>query len=215
MDKYSDIVNLCIDKISHLTKTPLLIAITGDSGSGKSHFSNLFREELTKRGKAFAYINHDEFLIPRKDREPMKTKYYETGEFTGKSYWEILENMFYLDTYQSVIDSLKQNKPATYYPYLRETGDVSKETKTITPENLIIFDTTMMIEHMDFVILIDVTRENIIKRKIKRDSDLRTPEQIIEMHQKVQGYYWDRKKPQDPNIIIDNNDFDNPKIIKG
>jgi hypothetical protein len=77
-----------------------------------------------------------------------------------------------------------------------------------------IFDTSMMLDEMDFVILVDVTQTNIIQRKLIRDSDVRTPAAIKEMHQKVQGFYWeDRGKPHHPDIIIDNNDFSNPKII--
>jgi hypothetical protein len=63
--------------------------------------------------------------------------------------------------------------------------------------------------------LIDATQENVIKRKLARDNDLRAPEQIVDMHKKVQGYYWeDRGKPSSPDIIVDNNDFSNVTVTK-
>ena len=69
---------------------------------------------------------------------------------------------------------------------------------------------------MDYLILVDVSQENILNRKLVRDRDIRPREQIIEMHQKVQGYYWeDRGKPKDADIIIDNNDINNVRIVKG
>lgn len=71
-----------------------------------------------------------------------------------------------------------------------------------------------MLDKVDFTILVDVTQENIIKRKLIRDSDVRTPEQITEMHKKVQGYYWERRKPDHADIVIDNNDFSNIRIVK-
>ncbi len=214
MDKYVHIIKQVVDKILKENKKPLLVGVTGDSGSGKSYFAMLIREELSSRGIAYSYVNHDDFLIPRVDREPMKKRIYLDGNFAGKTHWELLENMFYQDKFRAAIELLRAHKPASYYPYLRETGDIDIEKKIVQPENVIIFDTSMFLELMDFLVLIDVTKENIIERKLIRDRDIRTPEQIIEMHKKVQGYYWDRKKPRHPNIIIDNNDFDNPKIIK-
>ena len=121
--------------------------------------------------------------------------------------------MFYLDKYKKVIDDLKQGNESTYHSYSRQLGDISPEKKTVKPSDIIIFDSSMMVEYMDFVILIDVTQENIIQRKLIRDKDVRTPEQIIDMHKRVQGYYWERKKPKNADIIIDNNDYHHPKII--
>lgn len=213
MNQQQKIVIHCVDSILKQQKRPLFIAITGDSGSGKSYFSKSVLEELNNRDISFTKVDHDDFLIPRKDREPMKSEYYSEGEFKGKSKWEILENMFYLDKYKKVIEDLKKGKSSTYYPYLRDTGDINPEPKTLSLADIVIFDTSMMIEQMDFVILIDVTQENIIKRKIVRDQDVRTPEQIIDMHKRVQGYYWERNKPKSANIVIDNNDFDNPVIV--
>lgn len=207
------IIKFCEDKILEQSKKPLFVAITGDSGSGKSYFSSLILNEFKKSGFNYSYVNFDDFLIPRKDREPMKDKYYTKGDFKGKSYWEILENMFYLDKAIKVINDLRKGKQSTFLPYSRDTGDVDSNEKTVSPADYIFFDTSMLLNQMDFVILVDVTRENIIKRKLKRDSDLRTPHEIIEMHNKVQGFYWDRSKPSKVDITIDNNDIYNPKII--
>lgn len=189
-----------------------LVAITGDSGSGKSYYSSVIRKLLDEQHVAHSYINADDFLISRADREPMKQDFYTSGEFAGKSKWEILENMFRLDEFNRVIDELRSNGEASYQAYRRETGTVD-EFKHIQAENLIIFDTSMLLNKMDYVIMIDVDVEKIIARKIVRDSDIRTPEQIEEMHRKVQGFYWQRMKPSHPHIIIDNNDFDHPQIV--
>jgi len=66
---------------------------------------------------------------------------------------------------------------------------------------------------MDFVVLVDVTQDNIIKRKLIRDADLRTSEQIIDMHKRVQGYYWQRNRPEHADIVIDNNDFSRIHVV--
>lgn len=73
----------------------------------------------------------------------------------------------------------------------------------------------LFLNEMDIVIELRVDRAKIIERKIKRDSDVRTPEQTIEMHERAQGYYWDRNRPQGSHIVIDNNDYNHPKLIEG
>lgn len=201
--------------ISKQTKRPLFVAIAGDSGSGKSYLVSLLEEKFKESGLSYTLINHDEFLISRQDREPMKTTYYTEGKFAGKSHWEILENMFRLDEYERVIKDLKAGKETSFYPYSRDSGTVIDQERTVRPSEFIIFDTSMMLDKMDFVILVDVTQENIIKRKLIRDSDVRTPDQITDMHKKVQGYYWeDRGKPAHADIVIDNNNFNDVKVMK-
>lgn len=210
-----EVAKICFDEIITVNKRPLLVAITGDSGSGKSYLVALLQTEFESASLSSTLINHDEFLISRQDRESMKSTYYSEGKFAGKSQWEILENMFRLGEYKRVIDDLKAGKTTKFYPYSRETGTVTEVLRIVQPSDFVIFDTSMMLAEMDFVILVDVTQENIIKRKLSRDSDVRTPEQIIDMHERVQGYYWeDRGKPSSPDIIIDNNDFSNVTVIK-
>jgi uridine kinase len=206
---------VCFDRIVAQPKRPLFVAVTGDSGSGKSYLVAPLLEKLHSAGLTHTLINHDEFLISREDREPMKSIYYSDGKFVGKSHWEILENMFRLDEYARVIDDLKAGKETRFYPYARATGTVTKAERIVRPNDLVIFDTSMMLDVMDFVILVDVSQENIIKRKLARDSDIRTPEQIIDMHKRVQGFYWeDRGKPVAPDMVIDNNDFSDVRVTK-
>jgi len=205
--------DLCFKGITSQTKRPLFVAVAGDSGSGKSYLATLLEDRFQKAALSYTLINHDEFLISRKDREPMKSTFYTEGQFSGKSHWEILENMFRLDEYKRVIDDLKSGRETSFLPYSRETGAVSTQPRHIKPADFILFDTSMMLDEMDFVILVDVTQENIIARKLIRDHDVRTPEQIRDMHTRVQGFYWeDRGRPAHADIVIDNNDFENVKI---
>lgn len=205
--------DLCFKEILTQIKRPLFVGVVGDSGSGKSYLVRLLIERFKNANLPHVLINHDEFLISRKDREPMKTTFYESGTFAGKSHWEVLENMFRLDEYERVIRDLQSGKTTSFHPYAREMGLVSDKERTVEPEDFMIFDTSMMLNKMDYIILVDVTQENIIKRKLARDIDIRTSEQIIDMHTKVQGYYWeDRGRPQHAHIVIDNNDFENVKV---
>lgn len=204
----------CFEAIISQAKRPLFVGVGGDSGSGKSYLVSLIVEHLKAHSLSYSVINHDEFLISRADREPMKTKFYDKGKFQGRSHWEVLENMFRLDEYKRVIEELKSGSETTFNPYSRKTGTILHEKRTIKQSDFYIFDTSMMLDNMDFVIVVDVTQDNIIQRKLVRDSDIRTPQQITEMHNKVQGYYWlDRGKPTSPDILVDNNDFQNVHVL--
>lgn len=207
------VIKYCFDRIVSQEKRPLFVGIAGDSGSGKSHYCDLLVKQFRKAKKDCLVINHDDFLIARNDREPMKTEFYEKGEFAGKSHWEVLENMFRLNEFQRVIDELKSGICSSYHPYSRGTGEVAIDNKEVRPSDFIFFDTSMMLHEMDFLILIEVDQETIIKRKAKRDSDIRTPEEVEHMHRKVQGYYWERQGPLKADIIIDNNDVCSPKVL--
>ncbi|OGY91357.1 MAG: hypothetical protein A3H70_02710 [Candidatus Komeilibacteria bacterium RIFCSPLOWO2_02_FULL_48_11] len=210
---YKRIAECCVKKILASKKRPLLAVITGDSGSGKSYYAKLTTKELANKGVDFTYVDADDFLIPRQEREPMKKKFYQSGKFKGKSYYEVLENMFRLDAFKQVIHDLRARKPTTYFPYSRSTGEVAEIPKTVEPHDIVIFDSSMLAHLFDVVILIEVSRENILKRKIKRDADIRSASEVIDMHQKVQGYYWDRSKPKNPDVIIDNNDIARPICV--
>lgn len=214
-NKSQKIAEYCTQQILLQTKRPLFVAITGDSGSGKSYYSSEIRKFLENKHIAYTYVDFDDFLIPRENRMPLKSKFYKEGPFKGKSYWEILENWFFLEKFKRAINDLKNGNKARYFPYSRATGDLDAKEKVVKPENIILLDSSMFSEFMDFVILIEVNQETIIERKIERDKDLRTPEQVREMHEKVQGYYWQRTKPETADIIIDNSNRQNPFVIKG
>lgn len=212
-----EIVSCCYERIVQLKRVgrPTIIAITGDSGSGKSFFSRLLQKKFDALGLNYSHINHDEFLIARKDREPMKRMVYKTGPYEGRSYWEVLENMFRLDEYERAVLLLQSGSDAAFYPYERSTGEVSDTKRIVHSADYIIMDTSMLHSLADIVILIDVEQDTTIKRKLARDSDVRTPEEIIKMHKMVQGRYWiDRGMPVNPDIVIDNNDPESVRIKK-
>jgi len=208
------IIQHCLERILSQAHNPCLVAITGESGSGKSHFIKALRHELEEKGARCTFLNHDDFLIPRKEREALREHVYGEGEFQGKTHWEILENWYYYDAFESALKKLRDNQPAVYHPYVHSTGELSTETKTVKPNRIVLIEDKILLHKMDYVIELMVDRRGIIDRKIDRDSDVRTPEQTIEMHEKVQGYFWDRQQPIKSNLKIDNNDYHHPVIVQ-
>jgi len=209
----SEISAYCVDELLKSTKRPLLVGVVGDSGSGKSHFSDLIAKELDKQSHDYTKLDHDEFLRPRSDRAPLKNKIYKEGEHAGKTHWEILENWSRLDEYEKALKDLSGGNTASYKPYERSTGNISKKSKTVQPADIVLVDTSFNAEMMDFLIQIDADVDMIIRRKLSRDMDLRRPNEIIEMQNKVQSYHWNRTRPQTANIIIDNSDLRQPLVV--
>jgi|GEM_PF-874764 len=209
-----DVVTLCVDRILSQPHNPCLVGITGESGSGKSHFIKALSKELRDRSIVFSFLNHDDFLIPRNKREALRRHTYTEGEFKGKTHWEVLENWYYYAEFEKALDNLRHGKPAAYHPYVHGSGEISTDIKTVQPSRVVIVEDKILLDKMDFVIELLVDRKRIIERKIDRDSDVRTPQQTIEMHEKAQGYYWDRQLPLKSDIKIDNNDYANPRIVK-
>jgi uridine kinase len=207
------LINLCVQRILSLPHSPCLVAITGESGSGKSYFIKALSQALAAQKIPFSFLNHDDFLIPRNKREELRRHIYTDGEFNGKTYWEVLENWYYYDAFEQALDDLRRSKTATYYPYIHSSGETSATAKVVPSSRVIIIEDKILLDKMDFVIELVVDRKKIIERKIDRDSDVRTPGQTIEMHEKAQGYFWDRQVPVQADVRIDNNDFARPKII--
>ncbi len=79
---------------------------------------------------------------------------------------------------------------------------------------IVLFETSIFSELFDYVVLIEVKDDILLKRKINRDSDLRDQEKIIKYHNIAQWPYWLRHKPTKPNLVIDNNDMQNPILIE-
>jgi uridine kinase len=208
------IIQHCLERILAQPHNPCLVAITGESGSGKSYFIKALRQELETKGVEYTFLNHDDFLIPRKKREALRKHIYDDGEFQGRTHWEILENWYDYDAYEVALEKLRSNQPATYHPYIHGPGELSVEAKTVMPNRIVLIEDKILLHKMDYVIELVVDRKRIIDRKIDRDSDVRTPEQTIEMHEKAQGYFWDRQQPIKSNLSIDNNDYYNPEIIR-
>lgn len=213
MSSSASIIQHCVERILAQPHAPCLVAITGESGSGKSYFIKALRQELESRGVEYTFLNHDDFLIPRKEREALRQRIYKEGEFQGKSHWEVLENWYYFDAFESALEKLRNNQPAIYHPYVHSSGELDSKPKMVKPSRIILIEDKILLHKMDYVIELAVNRREIIERKIERDSDVRTPDQTIEMHEKAQGFFWDRQQPVTSNLKIDNNDYHQPTIL--
>lgn len=112
-----------LHELSPLPKNrPLLIAIDGRPGSGKTTLAMQLAEALNAQA-----IYLDEFFIPQEqwpaDAKPIFPFFY-------FRYQEFLDG----------IKALAAGKPFAYYSYDWQTNGVSKEATTITPDRIVIVE---------------------------------------------------------------------------
>ena len=196
-------VTQCCQAICALPKRPVVVGITGEACSGKTYMSALLRAAFGQEKTPYVYFSYDDFLISRADREKLRAFVYPTGPFEGRSNWEILENWYRLEEFDSALQALRSGEPFTFHPYERSTGLVSTETGTLQPAPIILVDTGMALDKMDFLILVTADPDVVLERKRKRGI-YRSLDEIIEIHERVQAFHWNRSKPQAADIEITN-----------
>lgn len=184
---------------------PYLVVVAGPPGSGKSTLADLLAAQLIDVGLGVARVDHDEFLRPRRERETLRQERYPAGPFAGRTHYQVLENYFRLDEFSAAVSSLRAHQPTTIVPYARSTGELSLTPRVVTPADVILFDSSELVELMDFVVRIDVTPDLLLARKLVRDAAIRPPEAIFEMHA-VQCDHWARVAPRAPDLVVENDD---------
>lgn len=185
---------------ANFKKSPLLINISGCTGSGKSTWAELISEEFLKTGSKVIHISEDDFLQPRDYRDSLP-----------RQKWANHENWLRLDLMKEVIKNLRENKSSIYFPYLRDTGEFSRKEKIVKPAEIVIFETSVFSDLFDVVVLIEVNNKILLERKLNRDNDLRSKERIRKYHE-VQLDFWNLHKPRKPEYIIYNDNYKNPKL---
>ena len=200
-------VRQCYQAICAVGARPVVVGITGEACSGKTYFSALLREVFDQEKTEYTHFSYDDFLISRADREKLRAKIYAGGAFDGRSYWEVLENWYRLDEFDDAVDNLTHGAPFSFHPYQRSTGTVSHETITLKPAPILLVDTGMALDKMDFLILVEAPADVILERK-RRRSVYRSWDEVVEIHERVQAFHWNRVKPLTADIEITNGDLD-------
>ena len=216
MQHLENISRTVADKIIQraMTINPFLVNISGCMGAGKSTYSDEIKRHLEELGRTVVLVSEDDFLQPRAFRSDLESIIYTDGEWKGKTKWEIHENWLRLDLMKQAVLNLKSSISIQYHPYQRETGTYSSDVKKVMSSEIVLVETSIFSELFDYVVLIEVKDDILLNRKIRRDADLRDQEKIIKYHNIAQWPYWLRHKPTKPNLVIDNNDMQNPILIE-
>ncbi len=196
---------------------PLIVGINGVDTSGKSTFTKELARYLFKIGFKSHTISIDDFHNPskirNKERDPVISYLNNAFDIT-KIENEIMKPLLSqgkLDKELSLLD-LKTDKFINHKRY------------TIDEDTMVLFEGVLLYreplnQYFDLRIFIDISFDEVLKRAAKRDLGL-LGEAVIQKYKNkyipIQKLYMEKYNPKAlSDIIIDNNDYLNPRIIKG
>ncbi len=199
--------------------SPILVCFDGVDTSGKTTLADSIYEEMKKAAILDPIrVSIDKYLNPREIR-------IKKGPLSPEGYFS--DSFNYPKIFENVINPVKNNEkyiiPAIYD--YRSESKIEKEKKRISHQSVILFDGIFMNRDelhqvWDLSIFLHVDFDTVLHRAVIRDESLfGSKQEVINRYQNryIPGekIYLDKCKPQErADIVIDNNDYNNPKIIK-
>ena len=205
-------------KIGLQANQKLILSVDGIDAAGKTTFAKRLKMELKKRELQCETISLDDFHNPKSIR-------YQKGEYSAVGFYEDSYDydVFIFET----ILPFKEGKDIIKVKHLSLELDKEESVyKDLSNCNLLIVEGIFanrkeLYPFWDYSIFIDITFKEGLKRNIRREQKENTKACIDEISTKFnsrykagQELYLKREKPKTKvNLIIDNNDFDNPQYI--
>lgn len=220
-DKQLSVYTTLSKKILNLEKdAPILVAINGKDGSGKTMMANILANFLSpKTSREIIRISIDDFMNSRAVR-------YTPSESAGRGCYDYTFNF---DAFiNNVLKPLQQTQS---WEYRTKVFDHATDSESVSPINkatrdaIIIIDGVFLykqdiVDYWDLKILLDTDDETVIERGARRDAvrlgSYETARQkYIDRYIASQTIYYNEEFPEKrADIIIDNNNVESPSIIK-
>lgn len=214
--KTSDLLVELSSKILDLqTEKPLIVAINGLDGAGKTVFAKDLVKILRTKSKDILYAPIDGFHNSKEIR-------YEKGKDSPEGFYQDSYN--YNKLKELLIQPIKNLETTCKTAYfdcgLNESIEV--EDSSITKNTILIIEGIFLfrpelIDFWDLKIFLDVNFETSLARNISRSNLKKSEieEQYFKRYIQGQKLYLNESYPKaKSDILIDNNDFENPKRIE-
>jgi uridine kinase len=211
---YKDVTSQILNRKQR--NKPLIVGINGVDTSGKSTFTRELERYLYTIGFKSQIVAIDDFHNPsqirNKEKDPVIS--YINNAFDIKKIEDEL--------LKPVITDGILNKELLLLD-IEKNEFINRKRFVVDEDTIILFEGVLLYreplnQYFDFQIFIDVSYDEVLKRAVKRDVGL-FGDTVIEKYKNkyipIQKLYIERNSPKDTSdIIIDNNDYCNPKIIK-
>lgn len=217
MNKILDVVRKTIVEKKR-KNFPLIVGINGIDTSGKTYLSKIIEKELKILGYPVQVIHVDDFHNPIPIRFSGKDQlddYYNFSFDFEKLVDEILEP---IKREHKLSKTLTHLNLATDKFEIEKLYEVSTNTIVIL-EGVFIFKDEIR-KYLDYTIFIQISKREMNKRAFERDANTIGSEESV-MFDYENKYFPTQQKylalfPPEvyANIIINNNDWNNPEIIK-
>lgn len=219
--KESEIFKILKERIIHLLdnkQKPVRVAVNGIEGTGKTTFAENFVVFLNNEKVKAIHVSIDGFHFNKEHR-------YKQGRDSAKGYYEYSYNE--IAFVEKVLLSSQSEKPN----YTKAIHDLETdqyldlEPIEISNETILITDGAYLFkpnyrEHWDLKIYLKTDFETALVRGINRDKELlggieATKDKFNNRYHQASKIYIENNNPEEiADIIIDNTDFYNLKLIK-
>lgn len=220
-DKQQIVYTILSEKVLGIEKNaPILIAINGKDGSGKTMMADLLADFLSsKTSREIIRISIDDFMNSRAVR-------YTPSESAGRGCHDYTFNF---DGFKNNV--LKPLQPDESWECRTKIFDHATDSKSHSPikkatgDAIIIIDGVFLykqdlVNYWDLKILLDTDDETVIERGARRDTERLGSYEVarqkyIDRYIASQTIYYNEESPEKrADIIIDNNDVESPSITK-
>jgi uridine kinase len=195
----------------------MIVGVTGIDASGKSTMTTLLAEELKRSGLSVEIVRLDDFHQSRADRHPTEIpepeQYFEHGFDFERLRNEILKPIRDNGILEASLVSLD----------LLEDAWTAERKYSVSRDTIVLLDGVFLfrpdIAHfLDLIIFLEVDAKIVLERAQQRD----VPAHGAEIMQRYETKYLPAQRayleeyPSERNadVIIDNNDWENPIVIK-
>lgn len=217
-NKLLEYIGAQIESIKNDT-TSLLVSIDGVDTAGKTTLQRSLAEYLRQRGHSVIQASIDGFHNPAEIR-------YKQGSRSPKGYYE--DTFDYDSLRNCLLEPIKNGSSMDYrtavYDFKTESK-VEQEPKTAVPGSILLMEGVFLLrpelaDYWNYSIFLHVDFEQVISRAKTRDQYLFGEESVIEKRYRDkyipgQQIYLKEADPfSNANIVIDNNDYNNPRVIK-
>lgn len=195
----------------------MVVGVTGMDASGKSAMTAMLAGELIRSQLLVQIVQLDDFHRPRSERQqgvlPELDKYYENTFDFARLKKEILapiRDEGHLDVSVTCLDLLTDT-------WSVDRHFVVKEDSIVLLDGLFLFRPEMS-HFLDLIVFLDVAESTVLERANSRDVPVHGSEIMVKYQTKylpAQRRYLEDFPPEtNADVIIDNNDWSNPIVMK-
>lgn len=193
----------------------ILVAIDGIDASGKTSFADDLKELISER--PVLRLSLDYFHFPKEQR-------YKRGYLSPEGYYfDAFDYPYLMDFVLKPLIEGQLTIPTKHFDY-RSEKVLRDDLTTISENTIVLFDGVFLMREQlspfwDYSIFLDITFDEAMNRGLKRDIHyFKDQKQLVEKYNKrylpAQSMYLSDVKPKElVNMVIDHNDFKNPRII--
>lgn len=206
--------------LGHKKKLPVLVGIDGVDASGKTTLADKLAAYLEKSNRQIIRASIDGFHNPSSVR-------YRQGRESPDGYYQDSFN------HELIIEKLLRPLSTGNLRFREKAFDYRSDKEVSAPDKkaekgaILVMDGVFLfrpelIHYWDIKIFLDAGFDAILQRAIKRAKDQKDPDtehDIIDLYNRRyipgQKLYFQEARPQEKaDIMIDNNNYDNPFIIR-